>query len=403
MKSAPDLVIVGAGLAGLGLAAALVKTPLTVRVLSREALPLPPADDEPLRLRVSTLSVGVIRALQRLGVWPLLNETRLGRLHRMRVWEDGSELCYDSATIGAAELGRVVENDALVTALAAHCAAAPNVQIDTGANLAEVQQQGGERTQRVGLHLDDGTHLVTRLLVGADGGESVVRRLAGINAWHEAYGQMAVVANIITERPNPHEALQRFLPDGPLALLPLPGGASALVWSTHPEHAAHLCDMDDSAFCAVLQEASERRLGAVCSVGPRRRFTLRRLAATRYVANRIALVGDAAHVVHPLAGLGANLALEDAFALAELLAAHSGDPGDSALLRRYERWRQSQNAPVTAVIHGLNRLFRDPGQVTGAVRRGGLALINRLPGAKAFFMAHACGVAGDLPRLMRQP
>ena len=401
MNSRPDLVIVGAGLAGLGLAAALADTALQVRVLSQQP-PLPaPAPAEPLRLRVSTLNAGVIRALQRLGVWPLVPQQRLGRLHAMRVWEERDEVRYDSAAIGEPLLGQVAENDTLVAALAARCVAAPNIRIDYNAAVTGVEQGAGNSGAAVMLLLKDGQRLSCRLLVGADGGASSVRALAGIDVWQAEYRQRAVVANVTTRLPNRHEALQRFLPEGPLALLPLPQGASALVWSTSPDRAAQLEAMDERAFCAVLQEASAGCLGAVLSVGPRASFPLRQVAANRYIAQRVALIGDAAHVVHPLAGLGANLALADAFALAQLLAARPADPGSTVLLRRYERWRRSENDPVAGVIHGLDRLFRHPNRLVGLTRRRGLTLVNRLPGARTFFMARACGNVGDLPDLMR--
>lgn len=396
-----DLLIVGTGVAGLALAASLADTKYTVRVVSHHPAAHAPSPGEPPRLRVSTINAGIVRALQRLGVWGRLDATRLGRVQRMAVWRSSprTELVYDSAGIGEPLLGVVVENDALVAALLERCRAAANIQLMSGAALAALDPQA----DAVGAAFDATPPVMARLVVGADGAQSAVRQLGDIPAYHYDYRQTAVVTNITTRKPHRDTAYQRFLATGPLALLPLPGPRSALVWSTSAEQAATLCALDPARFAALLETETQGRLGTVTVAGPCASFPLRLITASRYGGDRVVLVGDAAHVVHPLAGLGANLALTDAFALAEVILDAAGDPGAARVLRRYERWRKSENAPVTGVIHLLDRLFRGRAAGLGLVRDGSLDLANRLPPLKTFLMGRASGVAGDLPRVMRQP
>ncbi len=243
-------------------------------------------------------------------------------------------------------------------------------------------------------------------MVGADGADSRVRALAGIDEHRREYDQEAVVATVTTERSNPAIAWQRFLTTGPLAFLPLADGRSSIVWSTGPAEAARLVELPEDEFRAVLGEAFEHRLGAVTAVGRRARFTLRRAHAARYVGPRLALVGDAAHVVHPLAGQGVNLGLLDAATLAEVLLqgrARGCDLGALALLRRYERWRKGENLAMLAALDGLKRLFGASAPPLRWARSAGLSLVDRFPPAKRFFMRRAMGLEGDLPAAARAP
>jgi 2-octaprenylphenol hydroxylase len=214
------------------------------------------------------------------------------------------------------------------------------------------------------------------------------------------YDQRAVVANLRCERHHAWTAWQRFLPDGPIALLPLADGGVSIVWSTAPGHAETLLAMADDAFCAAVTEASDGVLGEVLQSGRRASFPLRRRHAPVYTRARYALVGDAAHVVHPLAGQGVNLGLLDAAAMCEVLGqghAAERDPGDPALLKRYERWRKSENLLAMTAFDAINRLFGNASPALGALRRAGFTVVDRVVPLKVAFIRRAMGIAGDLP------
>ena len=242
------------------------------------------------------------------------------------------------------------------------------------------------------------------LVVGADGARSRVRELAGVDVTQGDYRQEAVVAEVHTAVPHRETAWQRFLPTGPLAFLPLANGASSIVWSTTPEHAAELCALDADAFGFEVADAFEWKLGAVTAPGARVSFPLHHLHARAYVGDRVALAGDAAHIVHPLAGQGVNLGLLDAAVLSEVVGrAHAlgRDIGSRATLRRYERWRRGHNALMQAVLGGFQHVFSNPWPPVRWLRETGFALTDRIPPLKAGFMRFASGLDGDLPALAR--
>ncbi len=254
------------------------------------------------------------------------------------------------------------------------------------------------------VHLDDGRILSTRLLIGADGAQSRTRELAGIATFEHDYRQAGVVAHMACERDHRATARQRFLADGPLALLPLPGRRVSIVWSTTPEHARELCSCDEGAFSQAVTAASEGVLGALCLDSQRASFPLRALHAREYTRPRLALVGDAAHVVHPLAGQGVNLGFLDAATLAGVLGdamAAGEDIGDHYVLRRYERWRKGENLATIAALDGLKRLFGARHPLVHGLRRTGLAAVNRLGPVKQRLARRAMGLSGDLPPLLR--
>jgi len=221
-------------------------------------------------------------------------------------------------------------------------------------------------------------------------------------AFEGDYRQRAVVAAVRTAVPLAGTAYQRFLPSGPLAFLPLPAEQGSIVWSTTPAHAATLLELEPEAFGRALEEGLEGRLGRVTLTGPRGDFALRRLSVHRYVGERVALVGDAAHTVHPLAGQGVNLGLLDAATLAELVLdalARGRDPGSAHVLRRYERWRKAHNLLVQGALEGLHRLFGSRHPTLRAVRGAGLAATDRLDAVKARLMRIAMGIGADSPRV----
>ena len=393
-----DTIVVGGGLVGATLALALGKAGLRVAIVERSDMPAAPPG--PTRdLRVSAFTVASERILRALGVWPALPAERIGPMREMHVWERAGEVHFDSAGIGEPVLGHVIENGLVQWAVEQRIDALPNVEWHRGAELAGLALDGGEAVATLGDR-----HLRAPLLVGADGADSRVRALAGIEVAAGDYRQEAVVAEVRTALPHRETAWQRFLPGGPLAFLPLANGASSIVWSTTLEHAAQLRALDDDAFGFEVADAFEWKLGAVSAAGARAAFGLHHLHARAYVRDRVALAGDAAHVVHPLAGQGVNLGLLDAAALAEVVVrshALGRDVGARSTLRRYERWRRGHNALMQAVLGGFRHLFSSRYAPVRRLRETGLTLTDRLPPLKAGFMRFASGLEGDLPALAR--
>lgn len=393
-----DVVIAGAGIVGATLACALAEMPLRIALLE----PRPPSPPGPeTDLRVSAIAPASQRILHRLGAWPSGNP-RLSPYREMRVWDasGGRGIHFDSADLGVAQLGWIVENPLLQYTLWRRAAAHASITLYCPNQLLDLQRtETGTR-----LSLDDGTGLSAGLVVGADGAGSRVRQLAGITVSQRDYRQSAVVAMVTTERPHRETAWQRFLPTGPLAFLPLADDRCSIVWSTTNRLAGELLALDADTFNARLYEAFGPRLGAVSLIGPRAAFPLRLQHARHYAQPGLALIGDAAHVVHPLAGQGVNLGLLDAAALAEVLdtAVRRRRPlAALATLRRYERWRHAENSLMLTALDGIERLFDNRLPPLAWLRRSGLALTDRLAPVKLLLARHAMGLSGDLPALAR--
>ena len=415
-----DVVVAGGGLVGATLALALGEAGLRVAVVERSSAPAAPPGPE-FGTRVSAFTVASERILRALEAWQALPAERIGPMREMRVWERTGGVHFDSAEIGEPALGHIIENAVVQWAVERRIEALPNVEWHRGAELAWLALDGREAV--AGLSFGGGEavaghgldrreagaapadrRLRAALVVGADGAGSRVRELAGIGITEGDYRQEAVVAEVRTAMPHRETAWQRFLPTGPLAFLPLANGASSIVWSTTPEHAAQLRALDADAFGFEVADAFEWKLGAVSASGARASFPLRHLHARDYVRDRVALAGDAAHVVHPLAGQGVNLGLLDAAALAEVVGRARGlgrDVGSRATLRRYERWRRGHNALMQAVLGGFRHLFSSPWTPVRRLRETGFDLTDRLPPLKAGFMRLASGFDGDLPALAR--
>lgn len=392
-----DVIVAGGGPVGLALACALARGRLRIAVLERRP-PSPPGVE--MELRVSALSLATQRILGALGVWPAIAAGRVSPYREMRVWDavGGAEIHFDSAELGEPQLGWIVENRLIQIALWRRAAAFDSVTLHCPAQIEDVEQHRGS----LGVRLDDGTTLTGVLLVGADGAGSRVRQLAGIDTAGRDYRQRAVVATVVTEQPHRETAWQRFLPTGPLAFLPLADGRCSIVWSTRSELAEELLALDAAAFDDRLGAAFGHRLGRVRVAGPRVAFPLRMQYARDYVRTGIALIGDAAHVVHPLAGQGVNLGFLDAAALAQVLldADHRHRPlGSLTTLRRYERWRRSENLLMLRALDGLERLFDTAWTPLARLRSTGLTLADRLGPVKYLLARHAMGLAGDLPAL----
>jgi 2-polyprenylphenol 6-hydroxylase len=404
-----DVAIVGGGPVGACLGALLAGAPGGARTLSvallEPRLPqaLPP--DAPPDARVVALSRASERVLRCAGAWPALAGPRLSPYERMRVWHESvapaseAVLVFDAADVGEPNLGYIVENRLLQGALlGAFTAAGGHLE---PASLLGLQSQ----EDAVELRTTAGT-LAARLVVGADGAQSALRAAAGLTARTHAYRQTAIVATVATARPHEATAWQRFMKRGTLAFLPLADGTSSIVWSADDEIAAQLLDASAAAFAVQLDRASDLALGATRLVSERASFPLSSLSAPRYVAQRLALIGDAAHVVHPLAGQGVNLGLLDAACLAQLVTdavARREDPGALAVLRAYERWRKSEVALMSTAIDAFDRFLAHGAGPLAALAQRGLSLVNRSQELRRLFIRRALGTSGELPDAARGP
>ena len=413
-----DVLIVGGGPAGACAGALLARgggkgvRALTVALLEPKR-PALPTSREGLDSRVVAVSRASERILDNAGAWSRMTGavltsggaegSRLCAYERMCVWhesvalEDPRALRFDAAEVGEPNLGYIVENRLLQGALL-------DAFVEAGGTLESGQVTALRiESDRVNVETTQGA-LSARLVIGADGAQSAVRQWVGLTAQGSEYGETALVANVSTERPHARTAWQRFMRDGTLAFLPLADGNSSIVWSADDALARTLVAMSPEAFAAELGRASDLALGATRLLSERASFPLRRMAAQRYVAQRCALIGDAAHVVHPLAGQGVNLGLLDAAALAEVIAegrAEKEDPGALRVLRKYERWRKSEVAFIGGAIDAFDRyLAHGSGSLAGLAQRG-MGWVNRSPELKKFFVRRALGVSGELPSAAR--
>ena len=419
-----DVLVVGGGPVGACMGALLARgagqgaaTPFRVAVIEPNR-PRMPTGDAPIDPRVVAVSRSSERILQATGAWEHMSAaaqvadsaptpahlSRLSPYGRMRIWHESvapsspSALVFDAADVGEPNLGYIVENRVLQAALLDTFADAGGViepaqfvSLQVGADSVSVETSAGK--------------LAARLVVGADGAQSSVRHAVGLTADASDYRQTAIVATVATEQPHEKTAWQRFMRDGTLAFLPLADGTSSIVWSADNDVASVLLDASPTDFAAELDRASDGALGATRLVSERASFPLRRLAAHHYVAQRVALIGDAAHVVHPLAGQGVNLGLLDAAALAQLLLdarREREDPGALRVLRQYERWRKSEVAFMSTAIDGFDRFLAHGRGPLSKLAQQGLGLVNRSQELKRFFIARALGTGGELPRVAQR-
>jgi 2-octaprenylphenol hydroxylase len=401
-----DVIIVGAGIIGAVMASLLRRpgTGTSLRVaLIADRFAQPPAPDADWDLRVFALSRASERLLRLCGIWEALPATRVNAYERMCVWDaqgeaqgDGS-LSFDCASLGEPNLGYIVDGQVLQWQALERARALGTVLIE--APLGSIAW--GEGGVRAGL--TDGRELRGTLLVGADGTESKTRQLLGIETAGHAYDQDALVTHVHTALAHAGTAWQRFLPTGPLAFLPLSDGRSSIVWSTTRAEAQHLRALDAKAFGAALTAASGEVRGPCTVAAPIVALPLKLQYALAYAKPHAVLLGDAAHVVHPLAGQGLNLGLLDCAVLTQVLM-DCGAPrsfGDMKVLRRYERWRRSENLLASAGLDALERLFSSAGGPIPAVRRFGLNAVERAPMVKRRLARQALGLSGDLPEIIR--
>ncbi|HHQ4542888.1 TPA: FAD-dependent 2-octaprenylphenol hydroxylase [Aeromonas veronii] len=396
-----DVVIVGGGMVGLGLAAALKHSALKVLVVEGQ-LPDPQLG-EVADNRVSALSLASQQILRHVGAWDGIEARRLQAYDKMAVWEQDSfgHIDFDAASLRQVNLGHIVENRVIQLALLEAIEGASNIQLLTPARAKSLQSGPAGAL----LLLEDGQAISAKLVVAADGAHSWVRRQADIPLTSWDYGHHALVATVRCAEPHEAVARQIFTPDGPLAFLPLwQENLCSIVWSLPAARAEVLCACDDEQFNRQLTTAFDARLGLCKVEGARSAIPLTARYARDFARERLVLVGDAAHTIHPLAGQGVNLGLLDAAALAEqILQNHAAgeDIGLLGNLRSYERWRKSEAARMLAAMEGLKRLFSGANPLKKLVRGVGLRAANLLTPFKEGVIRAAMGLEGELPALAR--
>ncbi len=394
-----DLIVCGGGMVGAALAAALGETTLRIAVIDLYKPKLRWPKDS-WGIRTCAITRASQHILENVGAWEYMVARRVNPYSEMHVWDSTGtgSVHFSAADVGEPNLGHIVENRVIQAALLKRLKELSNIDILCPARIGALEW-GDEQ---VTVMLEDGKELSTALLVGADGRDSWVRSQAGITTQGWEYDQTAVITVVKTERHHRDTAWQRFTPEGPLAFLPLGEGHSSIVWSVNPQHAEALLSLNDAAFMAELEQSFEHTLGKITEMAERGAFPLRLQHAGNYVKPHLALIGDAAHAIHPLAGQGVNLGLADAATLAEVISdalKRKKDIGSMGVLRRYERWRKSDNIAMMAAMDGFKRLF---GSELPPVRWGrnlGLTLTDTIPPVKKHFIHHAMGLAGHLPRL----
>lgn len=403
----PEVIVVGGGMVGATLAALLGEAGVAVRVL--DAKPGPVGEDAGLgrpSMRVSALTEVSRRLLEHLGVWSAMRARRVTPYAGMQVWDSqgSGEIRFAAEQAGVPTLGHIVENDVILAALEARLAELPAVDQVFGAQVGDFRPD--DHGQRV--ILKDGRVCSAPLVVAADGARSRLRTLAGIEAEAHDTGHQAVVTTVRVSRSHGGVARQVFLPSGPLAFLPLTVEGEdrycSIVWSTTPGEAARLTGLTREALEVALEEAFERRLGSVEVIDAAVSFALAQRHAASYVAPGLALIGDAAHSIHPLAGQGVNLGLMDAAVLAEeLLLARSRGAGlgDVRVLSRYARRRRGDNAAMLAMMDGFRLLFGARHPAWQLARNLGLSGVDRLTPLKRLLMRQAIGERGRLPASCR--
>ncbi|WP_260260886.1 FAD-dependent 2-octaprenylphenol hydroxylase [Vibrio intestinalis] len=403
MMQSVDIAIVGGGMVGLALAAAFRDSDLRVAVIESRT-PESKLNDLP-DVRVSALSRSSETMLRNLGAWQGIVDRRAAAYSAMEVWEQDSfaRIEFDAMQMAQPDLGHIVENRVIQLALLEQVEKQSNVTLFMPAQCQSMAIGESEAW----LTLDNGQSLTAKLVVGADGANSWVRRQQDIPLTHWDYGHSAVVANVWTQEPHQQVARQIFTPQGPLAFLPMGGSQmSSIVWSTEPNRAERLVNMDKDEFNKALTAEFDARLGLCEVIGERYAFPLKMRYARDFAVERVALVGDAAHTIHPLAGQGVNLGLLDAASLAQEIIGlwHKGqDIGTKRNLRGYERWRKAEAAKMIAAMQGFRDLFEGDNPAKKLIRGIGMTIAGQLPGAKDEIMKRALGLKGHLPNLAKYP
>lgn len=393
-----DVAIVGGGMVGAVLAVALSRADFSVALVEAKRPKRFDTNDD-YDLRLSAIAPGPRRVLDNLGLWDAVERRRCCAFTGMKVWDAGSaaELFLEHTAVGLPELGHIVENDLVVDSA---WQALTEVDIYCPAMLESLAVEADAAR----LQLDDGSTVSAALVVGAEGANSPVRAAAGIETTGWAYGQRCTVGAVTPERHHRHIAWQRFTETGPVAFLPLSDGRCSLAWHADDALAAELDELDHDAFCARLTEASAGVLGRIERMDTRAAFPLKLLHAREYCRPRVALAGDAAHVLHPMAGQGVNLGLLD---VAELVAALEAgraanrDAGDMTYLRRYQRARMAENLMMMGATDALKRVYGSANPLLRSLRQQAIGIASNLAPIRQIMIHHAVGLAADGPRLLR--
>jgi len=381
-----DIVIVGGGLAGLSLAVALRASPLSVAVVEGRQPARPAGWDA----RIYAVSPGNERFLAEIGAWQHFDQTRIAPVRTMEIYGDvGGRLDFSAFDSGVSELAWIIESSLIQGELWETVKRQANITLFCPSS-PEALAFSADQAQ---LTLADGRVLSTDLVVAADGADSWTRAAAGIEVEFKPYGEMGVVANFACEKPHRDTAFQWFGGDGVLAWLPLPDNMISIVWSTPDDHAQELLALAPEALCRRVAAAGDWRLGALSPVTPAAGFPLRLMRVPHTVAPRLALIGDAAHTIHPLSGHGINLGFGDSRMLAELLKGRPDylDCGDQRLLRRYERARLEEVLALQLATDSLQKLFRPRSAALAMLRNAGLNLTNKLPVVRDALVRYALG------------
>lgn len=418
-----DLIVIGGGIVGGVLAALMAESDFSIAVVdsnpsnklqdvektsstsASDNLATEEIDPNNIDPRVFAITRASEQIFKAARIWEEIQQSPMGHFREIQVWDANGtgNIHFDSQSLCEPTLGYIIENRIIQAAINNRLGKLNNVISHCPASLEQLEV----KVDKAEVVLNNGTRTSAKLIVGADGANSRVRELANINSTTYDYQQTALVCTVKSQIAHHDTARQRFLSTGPLAFLPLSEPHTcSIVWSTTPEQAQELKEISDEEFRHSLEEAFESTLGRILQTGPRFTFPISRAHAKNYVKNRIALIGDAAHRVHPLAGQGANLGILDAATLAELLllsGQQNNDIGKTSLLRKYERWRKGENLSVLMAMDGFKHAYGSSQNAIQKLRNMGMNVVNASPPIKRLIMLKAMGLSGDLPKVARTP
>jgi len=391
-----DVIIVGGGIVGLTLACKLASesdSNIKIAVIEAREAKFAEIVENKFDLRVSAITRASQRVFTEIDIWSNIESKRICQFSDMHVWDDTGvgEIHFDSAEIGEPYLGNIIENSVILSSLYEALSRYDNISLISPAEIIKMTylQHHAE------VELKNNSTLSAYLVIAADGSLSWVRQHAGIIVRGWDYPQDALVTWVKTEKPHQFTAWQRFMPDGPLAFLPLQNGYCSIVWSSSPDHVNQLLQFSDEEFCSALANSFTNRLGSILETGPRARFPLRYFIAENYIKPRLALIGDAAHTMHPLAGQGVNVGIQDVIAMSDILieaCSQKKDPGSTSVLRRYERSRRAENTPILATVNGFQRLFSSDDPTLTWARNNGMKITQNSLFLKNHIMRQAMGL-----------
>ena len=383
-----DIIVAGAGMVGASAALSLARSGYQIALVEPVSMIVENASDEaPYSERVSAITPTSEQLINGLGVWSKLNQNRLGRYEQMHIWHENGDasIHFDSTHLARESLGTIIENNQILRVLLEACGLQPEIEWfrpDAIKSITENSQTS------VSLRLNSGVDLDADLLLIAEGRSSTTRELAGFETLSGSYDQIAIVANVVTEYPHQQTAWQRFLTTGPLAMLPLANGERSMVWSCGTERATELLEMNDNLFCSALSNAFEGKLGEVKSIGKRLSYPLGWHNCNQWLHNRILLIGDTAHGVHPLAGQGVNLGYSDVDLLTHLIG-NLDHPWHKTKLRQFERQRKSETAIATHLFSGMKWVYGTNNGGVSSLRNLGMHLVESNSCCKRFLMQKA--------------